>query len=153
MKVRFARSEDRKQVLELLDEFGIVINKKISYSRGNTEAQKVGGPIFNEIIKRKDTMIFLAVEKGNIIGLATFYLLPNIRHGWNRGHVEDFIVSEKMRRKGTGSKLMKSIKIYCRKNKIKVIKLDTALELKEAHRFYEKNGGKYTEKMYRFDIK
>lgn len=47
---------------------------------------------------------------------------------------------------------MKAIIAYCKKSKIKVIKLDSVLELEEAHRFYEKHGGKHTEKMYRFDI-
>ena len=151
MEVRFARQGDKKQVLGLLDEFGVEVNKKIRHS-AKSEAQKIGGRIFDEIIRRKDTMIFLAIEEENVVGLATFYLLPNIRHGWHRGHIEDFIVSEKARRKGIGSAIMDAVKTYCRKNNIKVIKLDSGLELKEAHKFYEKHGGKHTEKMYRLDL-
>ena len=151
MEVRFARQGDKKQVLGLLDEFGVEVKKKIRHS-AKSEAQKIGGRIFDEIIRRKDTMIFLAIEEENVVGLATFYLLPNIRHGWHRGHIEDFIVSEKARRKGIGSAIMDAVKTYCRKNNIKVIKLDSGLELKEAHKFYEKHGGKHTEKMYRLDL-
>ena len=151
MKVRFARAADKKYVLKLLDEIGNELNKKRG-TKDSKNAQKQGGTLFDEIVGRKDTMIFLAVDKEKIVGVANFYLLPNIRHGWHRGHIEDFVVSGKMRRKGVGSVLMDAIKAYCMKNKIKVIKLDSGLELKEAHKFYEKHGGRHTEKMYRFDL-
>ncbi len=97
-------------------------------------------------------MIFVAEEGGKLAGLVTFYLLPNIRHGWHRGHIEDVIVSQSFRRRGVGTKLFDAIKAYCRTNNIKVIKLDSGLELVDAHKFYEKQGGKYTEKMFRFDL-
>ncbi len=153
MLIRLALAKDKKQVLRLLDELGEEVNKKVGYSPHNAEAQRVGGPIFDEIIKRKDALILLAIEKGEIVGLATFYLLPNMRHGWHRGHIEDIVVGETMRGKGIGSKLLDRVKDYCKKNNIKVFKLDSGNELTNAHKFYEKNGGKQTEKMFRFDIK
>ncbi|MBI5123247.1 GNAT family N-acetyltransferase [Candidatus Roizmanbacteria bacterium] len=150
--IRLAKSEDKKAVLKLLDELGEEVNRKSDYSPQNTEAQKVGGPIFDEIISRKDTFIFLAEENDLIVGLITFYLLPNMRHGWHRGHVEDLVVSEKKRGQGVGSLLFNAIKNYCREHNIKVIKIDSGLDLTDAHKFYEKHGGKFTEKMFRFDI-
>ncbi|MBI4163116.1 MAG: GNAT family N-acetyltransferase [Candidatus Aenigmarchaeota archaeon] len=152
MKIRFATINDKKACLKILDELGTEVKQKRGVEKISTEAQRIGGKIFNEIIKRKDTKIFVAEEKGKIIGLATFYLLPNIRHGWHRGHIEDFIVHKEERNKGVGSSLMNYIKDYCKKNKVKVVKLDSGLELRNAHLFYEKHGGKHTEKMYRFDI-
>ena len=79
-------------------------------------------------------------------------MLPNIRHGWHRGHIEDFFVTNTERGKGTGTKLLNFIKDYCQQNNIKVIKLDSGNELTAAHKFYEKNGGKTTERFFRFDI-
>ena len=153
MKIRFATKTDKESVLQLLDELGEEVNKKMGFSPHNAEAKKIGGPIFEEIISRKDTLIFVAEDNEKLVGLATFYLLPNMRHGWHRGHVEDFVISEKMRGKGVGTQLFNTIKQYCKEKNIKVIKLDSGVDLTEAHRFYEKNGGKFTEKMYRFDIK
>jgi GNAT superfamily N-acetyltransferase len=151
MEIRLAKLEDERKVLELLDELGEEMNDKTGQSAHNTEAQRIGGPIFREIINRKDTLIFVAIEDNVIIGLATFYILPNIRHGMHRGHVEDIIVNKDMRGKGIGTKIFNAIKDFCKKNDIKVIKLDTNKNL-EAHNFYLRNGGKQTELMYRFDL-
>jgi len=153
MNIRFADKKDKGKVLMLLDELGEEVNKKMGHSPHNAEAQKVGGPIFDEIVSRKDTLIFVVEESVRIIGLMTLYLLPNMRHGWHRGHIEDFVISKKERGKGIGTKLFNTVKQYCKKNNIKVIKLDSGVDLVDAHRFYEKNGGKFTEKMFRFDIK
>ncbi len=152
MNIRLATKDDKASVLKLLDELGKEVNKLRGYDPHNTEAQKVGGPIFDSIISRKDILIFLAEENEKLIGLATFYLIPNIRHGWHRGHIEDFVIARHLRGKGIGTQLLSTIKKYCTDHNIKVIKLDSGLELEKAHRFYEKNGGKFTEKMFRFDI-
>lgn len=152
VQIRFAISKDKEKILSLLDELGEEINLKKKYSAHNTEAKKLGGPIVDEILKRNDTKIFVAELNGKLVGLITFYVLPNIRHGSHRGHIEDIVVSKNMRGEGIGSKLFDSVKKYCRDNNIKVIKLDSGRELIDAHKFYEKNGGKYTEKMFRFDI-
>jgi GNAT superfamily N-acetyltransferase len=145
MNVRFATFNDKNQILKLFDEFGILIKAKEIPS-------KVGGPIYDEIVSRNDTKIFIIEDNNRIVGLATFYLLPNIRHGWKRGHIEDFFVTKTARGKGVGTFLLKSIKDYCRKNNIKVIKLHSGNDLVEAHHFYEKSGGKSTERFFRFDI-
>lgn len=152
MQIRLATQSDKSGVLTLLDELGEEINKQKGFSPHNAEAQKIGGPMFDEIINNPDTFIFVAEEDDELHGLATFYALPNIRHGYRRGHIEDFVVSEKSRGKGVGSMIMNAIKEYCQKNNMKVIKLDSGMDLVFAHKFYEKNGGKNTEKMFRFDL-
>lgn len=152
MNIRLATKSDKDNILKLMDELGEEVNKVRGYNPHNVEAQKVGGPIFDKIISRKDTLIFVAEENRTLLGLITFYLLPNIRHGWYRGHIEDVVVNKSTRGKGIGSQLFNAVKKYCKENGIKVIKLDSGVDLTDAHRFYEKNGGKFTEKMFRFDI-
>ena len=152
LKIRFASLDDKEGILDLLDELGEEINLRNGYSDHNIEAKRLGGPILEEILKREDTQVFTADLNGKLVGLITFYILPNIRHGYHRGHIEDIVVSKNMRGKGIGSKLFDSVKEYCKEKDIKVIKLDSGKELTDAHRFYEKNGGKYTEKMFRFDL-
>ena len=145
MNIRLAIPEDKDQVLRLLDEFSKLHDAKEVPS-------EIGGQIFDEIITRSDTKIFVAEEENRLHGLATFYLLPNIRHGWHRGHIEDFFVSDPKRGTGIGTQIFDAIKKYCHNNNIKVIKLDSGNELTSAHFFYRKNGGKQTEQMFRFDI-
>lgn len=145
MNTRFATAKDKVNIINLFNEFGSLINAADIPS-------KVGGEIFDEIISRNDTKIFVMEENDQILGIATFYLLPSIRHGWKRGHIEDFFITNTARNKGVGTFLLKSIKDYCHKNNIKVIKLHSGNDLVKAHRFYEKNGGKSTERFFRFDI-
>lgn len=150
--IRLATAEDEKSVLQLLDRLGEDLNKNRGYSPTNLDAIKIGGPIFRDVVGRKDIMIFVYEENNAIIGLVTFYLIPSIRHGNYRGHIEDLVVDNSYRRKGIASQLMDAVKKYCKENNIKVIKLDSGNELKNAHSFYIKNDGKQTEKMFRFDI-
>lgn len=152
MKVRFATAKDKKQVLALLDELDEEIYRKRGDLTHKGTASTHGGTIFDEIISRNDTLIIVAEEGDILLGLINFFLLPNIKHGWHRIHVEDVVVSEKYRGLGIGTKLFDFLKSYCRDHHIHAIKLDSGLELPDAHNFYEKNGGKFTEKMFRFDL-
>ncbi|MBI5127249.1 GNAT family N-acetyltransferase [Candidatus Roizmanbacteria bacterium] len=154
MRVRQATLKDKDQIFKLFDELTDEVNKKRGYATDTRRTVEIGSRVFEEIIERKDTMIFVAEDesRNQLLGLVTFYLLPNIRHGWHRGHVEDIVVTKSSRNQGVGKKMFAAVKEYCRKNNIKVIKLDSGNELTNAHRFYEKVGGKHTEKMFRFDL-
>lgn len=145
MTIREATPQDKDQVLALFDEFSAMFHSE-------DKPSQVGGAIFDEIMGRSDTMIFVAEENNTLLGLVTFYLLPNVRHGWHRGHIEDFFVTSATRGKGVGTLLFAAVKDYCRKNNIRVVKLDSGSELTAAHKFYEKNGGKTSERFFRFDI-
>lgn len=145
MQIRTATSQDKEQVLRLFDEFSDMFHS-------TEKPSVVGGKIYDEIMSRQDTFIFVAEEDGKLLGLVTFYLLPNVRHGWHRGHIEDVFVSSEAREHGVGTQLFNHIKDYCRTHDVKVIKLDSGNELTTAHQFYEKNGGKTTERFFRFDI-
>lgn len=153
MKIRFATIQDQDSVLGLLDQLlqeiqresgGIVPAK----TTGQAERQR----IYQELLNKKDVRIFLAEEGSVILGMADIFILPIMRRGYSQAHVEDLVVSEEARGKGVGTALMDAIKKYCRENDIKVIKLTSGTELIRAHNFYEKNGGKTSEKMFRFDL-
>lgn len=145
MIIRLATPRDKRRVLNLLDEFS-------SYLKSKHVPSQVGGAIFDEIIQRDDIKIFIAEENNLLLGTATLYLLPIIRHGWRSGHIEDFFITSSARSNGIGTKIFLVIKKYCQENDLKVIKLGSGNELTEAHRFYEKHGGKSTERFFRFDI-
>ena len=146
MNIRTATPQDKSDILGLLDEFS-------RFLKSTDTPSQVGPAMFDEVISRKDTLIFVCEDEGKLLGLATLYLLPNIRHGQKLGHVEDFFVSSAARGKGVGTQIFEALKDYCRKNGVTVIKLASGNELLGAHKFYEKNGGKTTERFFRFDIK
>lgn len=145
IEIRLAAIKDKYNILQLFDEFSV-------YLHAPDTPSKISGKIVDEILEREDMKIFIALVNKKPAGIVTFFIQPNIRHGDHRGHIEDFFVTEKFRNKGIGSALITHIKDYCRSNKIKVIKLNSGIELLPAHVFYEKNGGKTTEKFFRFDI-
>lgn len=92
------------------------------------------------------------IETGKTVGIATFFIYPVIRRGHYRGQLEEMVVTETMRGKGIGSKLIEPVIAYCKQNNIPTMRLNSGLEFTGAHAFYEKHGGKFTEKMYRFDL-
>ena len=145
MKIRTATTKDKVQVMQLFDEFSAFFGTEDVPS-------EVGETIFDQVVRRDDIKLFVAEEDGQLLGLATLYLLPNIRHGYMRGHIEDFFVTQNTRSNGVGTKIFDGVKEYCRAHHIKVIKLDSGNELADAHFFYEKNGGKTTERFFRFDL-
>lgn len=122
MLIRFATSDDKATVLALLDELGEEIDRKAGYSPRNAEARAVGAPLFDEVVSRKDTLVFVADDNGNLLGLVSLYIIPNMRHGSHRGHIEDFVVSEAARGRGVGTKLFDAVKAYCKEHGIRTIK-------------------------------
>ncbi len=152
MNIRFATFKDRDTVLSLLDELITEVNKKGGIAKG-TEGQRKRNKIYEKLLKREDVKIFVAEENSRILGVADLFILPIMRRGCYHGHIEDLVVTGNSRGKGIGTALLKTIINYSRQNGIKVIKLTSGLELENAHRFYEKNEGVFTEKMFRFEIK
>lgn len=152
MNIRLAKIGDRDAILSLLNELINEVNKKSRKPPGFTDKQNKRRKIYQELIKRDDVKIFVAEENSCLIGVADLFIMPIMRRGYCRGHLEDLVVTKEMRGKGIGTALINSIKEYCKNNDIKVIKLTSGLELNGAHKFYKKNGGVSTEKMFRFDI-
>jgi GNAT superfamily N-acetyltransferase len=145
MQTRLATAADKDQILALFDAFSAMLHV------ADTPSQ-IGGPILDEILKRPDTQVFVAEEGGRLLGLVTFYLLPNVRHGFDRGHIEDFFVLASARRRGVATALFRAVTEYCGTHGITVIKLDSGNDLTSAHAFYESVGGRSTERFFRFDL-
>ena len=131
MQTRLAITADKDQIPVLLDEFSAMLHVTETPS-------EIGGAILDEILSRPDTPVFVAEEGGQLLGIVLFYLLPNVRHGFHRGHIEDFFVSASARRKGVVTALFRAVTEYCRSHGITVLKLDSGNDLTGAHAFYEK---------------
>ncbi len=152
MKIRFAKPKDKESILALLDELILEANKKTGSSKHH-EGNEKRYTLYENALKRDDIKIFVAEDNSKLVGVAELFIVPILRRGYHQVVVESFVITEKLRGKGIGSALFKKIKEFCQQNNIKIIKLTSSLELTEAHKFYEKHGGKFTEKMFRFEIK
>lgn len=152
MIVRLAKLKDKVAVLRLLGELIDEVNIRSGESPKGLADDKMPSKLYEELAKREDVKIFVVENEGKILGVADLFIIPIMRRGYYQGHIEDFVITKDMRGKGIGSLLLEAIKDFCKKKGIKVIKLTSGLELTSAHKFYEKNGAKFTEKMYRFDL-
>lgn len=151
VNIRTATENDKKPVLRLLDELLTYIEDTQKHG-SHDPVEEVGSDLFNEVTTKNSVKIFVAEENSNIVGVATFFLYPIVRRGQYRGQLEELVVTKSMRGKGVGSKLLEAVKLYCKENKIHSFRLNSGIELTETHKFYEANGGKFTEKMFRFDL-
>ena len=153
MIIRFATLSDKDQIFSLLNELIAKADKgnKKKKPSGDTTIQRE--KIFKELLMREDTKVFVAEENGKLLAVSDLFIVPIMRRGYYQGHIEDFVVTEQMRGKGIGTKLFNAIRTFCRENNINIIKLTSALELQPAHEFYKKNGGEFTEKLFRFELK
>lgn len=65
---------------------------------------------------------------------------------------DELIVTKSMRGKWAGAKLLEAVKDYCKTNNILSLRLNSEVSLTDAHKFYEAHGGKFTDKMFRFNL-
>ncbi len=152
MEIRLATIKDCKQVISLLDELMLEacrLNKQTPISHTENGVRE---KFYQEEIQRKDIKIFVAEENKKVVGMAELFIVPILRRGYYQGVIETFVVTENLRGEGIGSKLIQAVFKYCKEKKITVLKLTSDINMKDAHNFYKKHGGKYTEKLFRFKL-
>lgn len=154
MQIRLANSQDLPQLRTLFnnfkDHFAILANKEVPET--NQDLLKTQEFLINEALADKNHHFLVAENEDNLVGLMYYFVVPRIHRGDKIVIVYTAFVESDFQRKGIGSQMMSWLKDWCLKKDIHVIKLDSALELTNAHKFYEKQGGVFTEKMYRFDF-
>ena len=152
MNVRLATRSDKKRVLQLLTQLGILINQKLGCrDPKNEDASVYGSKNFDRVMNSDSIKIFVVEDNDNIVGAASFFILTDMICGEKFAHIDDFIIDEKERGKGYGKALMCGIITYAREHTINPVKLTSSLQFQEAHEFYEKIGGKFTQKVIKFD--
>ena len=149
MIVRPMEDKDRSAVFGLLDQL-------------IEESNRVeGNPTEPHVLERKEALasflknggaVLVAEEKGAVIGAVTLFDFSLVRRGENRIWIEDLIVDRASRNKGVGKALMDAVKAFAKGRGIKVLKLNTQNENVRAHKFYEREGGVWRERLYRFEL-
>lgn len=102
----------------------------------------------DEMLKRGNYQIFVACDGDKVVGYigCVSYLAFELE---NEGmKIIALAVSKEYRRKGIGTKLLKTAEQWAKENNIEVILLNSGLPRENAHKFYESQG--YFKKSYGF---
>ena len=113
----------------------------------NCELDKLNDRI-DEMLKRGNYQIFVACDGDKVVGYigCVSYLAFELD---NEGmKIIALAVSKEYRRKGIGTKLLKTAEQWAKENNIEVILLNSGLPREDAHIFYELQG--YFKKSYGF---
>lgn len=146
MVIRLATAQDKGKLFNIFDQFA-------AFLKASDVPSVVGKELFDSTIIRDEVKMFVAEDNDQFVGYVILFLLPILRHGSHYGHIEEFFVNQDYRHKGVGTQLFDAVKKYCLEHSVTVIRLNSGNDLIDAHKFYEKNGGKTTEKFFRFDLK
>ena len=137
MEIRLATLEDIKQIRELYNEF---FNYNAALQPEYCKAGIESGAYPKSAIESSSADIFIALENNVIIGFihireaqtpAFDSVVPH-----NYAEIIDFMVAASHREKGVGSKLMDSVKQWCKKRNLDYIELAVLSNAKEALCFY-----------------
>ena len=99
----------------------------------------------SELVERverqaKDGYRILAAWQGQaVVGLAGYRVQENLINGVFI-YVDDLVVARAMRSHGGGARLLDGVSAECRRQGIKVLKLDTAIDNSLGQRFYFRYG-------------
>ena len=121
-----------------------ILEKDLGY---NCEIEKLNIRI-QEMLSRGNYQIFVACDNDKVVGFigCVNYLAFELE---NEGmKIIALAVSKEYRRKGIGTELLKTSEQWAKENNIEVILLNSGLQRKDAHIFYESQG--YFKKSYGF---
>ena len=96
--------------------------------------------------------MFLARERGRIVGVINVYRIPQIRKGEHCAEVEEVYVIPEFRGKGVAKQLMDAVVKWTKSNRVRSVRLESGRRLKRAHAFYEKCGFKSYARAYEMKI-
>jgi GNAT superfamily N-acetyltransferase len=153
MSIRFAKPEDKEQILNLLDELLTDDALKRGKKPDHTPVIKAGDQMFDSFLKDDKSKIYVAAEDEEVLGVAIFYQFPVLRRGNHRVQLEELVVAQDHRGKGIGTALVKAVINWCKARNITTLRINSQVANPDAHKFYEDLGGEFSEKSFRFDLK
>lgn len=153
LSISLANLSDFDEIISLLDEITESIKQQKNWDSYNVTANREKQKKTFETILNSQSKVFIARVNSEIVGVLNMQTVSNIRHGWQRGHIEELVVKKEFRRKGIGTRLLQEAVNYCRNNNIHMIKLMCGNQLLESQKFYENNNFAFKDKGYRLEIK
>lgn len=139
MKIRDARPEDLKRLLELYS----LLEGPYSGEKAltNVEAEN----LFTRILLDPNQQILVAQDYGKVVGTLVVAILPNLAHGGaHYAVVENVVVDEEYRGEGVGTALVREAVERARKVGAYKLALCSNLQREESHAFYRSLGMEQT---------
>jgi len=133
--IREALKNDMQSVHALITELAVFENEPTAVKVTIADLERDGfgdNPLFH---------CFVAEVEGTIVGIALVYPRYSTWSG-PVVHLEDLIITEKMRGKGVGSKLLRAVVKYGSEKGVRRISWEVLDWNEPAIKFYEKNGAK-----------
>ena len=96
---------------------------------------------------KKGYQLVAVLSEDEVAAVAGFHFQQNL--AWNKYlYIEDLVVDEKKRSSGFGKQLLSWLHSEAKKNECEQLHLDSGIQRKEAHRFYEREGMKFASHHY-----
>lgn len=87
----------------------------------------------------KGYQLAAAISKNDVVAVAGFYIRENLAWG-KYFYVEDLVSEQKQRSNGLGHMLLEWLHNKAKENNCDQLHLDSGVQRKDAHRFYEREG-------------
>lgn len=148
-RVRLATEADLPRIVELLAQL----------SPDDPEREDTSSPlpynyhlVFREMVLGKQQLLVAEARK-KIVGTLVLVLIPNLSHkGSPYAIIENVVVDEKQRSKGTGEALIRYAIGQARKAGCYKVSLTSNKRRTDAHRFYERLGFGRTHEAFRINF-
>lgn len=137
--IREAVAEDYKELMKLYNEF---VGKE-TFSKHDNDS-------FQQVLDYPTTYIYVAEGEGKLLGFAAFSTRFVVRYPKHIMQLDELFVSEEYRKHGVGGRLIEIVEERARDLDCAGIYIESSVERKTAHKFYEelgyKNSGFYFKK-------
>jgi diamine N-acetyltransferase len=156
MEVRRAVIRDLKRIQELnlmlfkkeKKEYDELLNLDWTFG-------KVGTRCFRKHLTKKDSCAFVVEEDGTIIGYLAGGIgeIENYRNALKSAELDSMFVLEEYRERGVGKMLYESFVKWCKREDVKLLRVEASAGNKEAIGFYRRMGFKDYSLILEGDIK
>jgi ribosomal protein S18 acetylase RimI-like enzyme len=127
--IREAESGDMSVIVRLIQELETA-----------TDRSPITETYVMQYLDSPTSMILLAETQGNVIGLLSYSLRPDLYHAANSCLIEEFVVHEPMRGKGVGSALLRELLSRLSSRDCAEVSLAVMPDNTGAIRFYKRHG-------------
>ncbi|MGE5560741.1 MAG: N-acetyltransferase family protein [Chloroflexota bacterium] len=128
--MREAESGDAPQIMDLIRELAAT----------NDETSRITEAYVEEYLSFPGCGALVAEEEGEIVGLLSYSVRPNLYHAGDTALIEELVVSGRSRGKGIGSALVREMIALAEALGCEEISVSTMPDNEGAQRFYRQHG-------------
>jgi len=96
--------------------------------------------MFVKALENKDYLCLVAETNGEVVGFIDIWAFPDVSHGAYLAQIQNLVVTEKIRGKGIGTRLIEEVISFFKKRKYHELHVWTEKENRGAVRLYKRLG-------------